>query len=105
MQDENAETASDMPKSNPFVFLDFAIGGIGGDERVNTGTPQRVIFELFADQLPITAENFRCLCTGERGNGQRSRLCYRNTPVHRVVPNFALEGAFVVVVVIIHDFI
>ena len=30
----------------------------------------RVTFELFADDVPRTADNFRCLCTGEKGVGQ-----------------------------------
>ena len=44
-----------MPK-NPRVFLEFTIGS------KNAG---RVVFELYMDITPITAENFRGLCTGE----------------------------------------
>jgi len=79
-----------FPKGNPFVYLDFSIS-----EGYRTGVTkaQRVIFELFADIVPKTAENFRCLCTGEKkGAGIRSTLHYKNTPVHRVVPGFAIEG-------------
>lgn len=74
------------PKGNPFVYLDFSIVQPGD------GKPRRVIFELFADVVPKTAENFRCLCTGERGKGNRATLHYKSSPVHRVVPGFAIEG-------------
>lgn len=46
--------------ANPRVFLDVSIGGdIEG----------RLVVELFADVVPKTAENFRALCTGEKGIG------------------------------------
>jgi peptidylprolyl isomerase len=89
---EQFEEESSKPRPNPMVYMDFAIGDIGGDERINHGKPERVVFELFSDRLPITSENFRCLCTGERGNGSRAKLCYRGSPVHRVVQGFAFEG-------------
>ncbi|RLN42890.1 peptidyl-prolyl cis-trans isomerase [Panicum miliaceum] len=70
---------------NPRVFLDLNIGG----ERVG-----RVVIELFADKVPKAAENFRLLCTGERGNGRWSgkRLHYKSAPFHRVVPGFMCQG-------------
>lgn len=46
--------------SNPRVFFDVDTGG----ERVG-----RIVLELFADIVPKTAENFRALCTGEKGIG------------------------------------
>ncbi|OGM42763.1 peptidyl-prolyl cis-trans isomerase [Aspergillus bombycis] len=63
--------------SNPIVFFEVAING----------APQgRIVFELFSDVVPKTAENFRALCTGERGFG------YRGSSFHRVIPGFMLQG-------------
>ena len=42
--------------SNPRVFFDVTIGGAPAG---------RIVFELFADVVPRTAENARALCTGE----------------------------------------
>ena len=47
--------------SNPIVFFDITIGG----------SPKgRIEMMLHADVTPRTAENFRCLCTGEKGIGR-----------------------------------
>ncbi|KAK3153490.1 hypothetical protein QOZ80_2BG0174470 [Eleusine coracana subsp. coracana] len=64
-------------RRNPKVFLDLTIGG----QRVGP-----VVIELYADMVPKTAENFRLLCTGERGTGRWSgkHLHYKGTPFHRV---------------------
>eukprot|EP01155_Anaeramoeba_flamelloides_P032424 Anaeramoba_flamelloidesa92_21.p1 GENE.a92_21~~a92_21.p1 ORF type:complete len:216 (-),score=30.42 a92_21:422-1039(-) len=51
----------------------------------------RVVFELFNDVVPLTCENFRCLCTGERSYQGRS-LCYRGSVFHRVIRNFMIQG-------------
>ena len=56
---------------------------------------------MFADKLPRTCENFRALCTGERGLSPRTGkpLCYRGSTFHRAVslddepPKFIREGA------------
>ena len=81
---ENANTA-DETYHNPRVFIDVQIGG----RRAG-----RLVIELFADVVPRTAENFRCLCTGERGLGMKSgkALHLRNTIFHRVIKGFMMQG-------------
>ncbi len=71
-------------KSNPVVFMDISIGGKPAG---------RITYELFADVVPKTAENFRCLCTGERGRGRQGKpLHFKNSSFHRVIPGFMLQG-------------
>ncbi|XP_021347801.1 serine/arginine repetitive matrix protein 2-like isoform X1 [Mizuhopecten yessoensis] len=69
----------------PRCFLDLEIGG---------QSVGRIIVELFSDVTPKTCENFRALCTGEKGVTQKTEqsLHYKGTPFHRVVKDFMIQG-------------
>lgn len=70
--------------ANPKVFFDMAIGGVPAG---------RIVMELFADTTPRTAENFRALCTGEKGVGKSGKpLHYKGSKFHRVIPDFMCQG-------------
>ncbi|OQR87509.1 peptidyl-prolyl cis-trans isomerase [Achlya hypogyna] len=71
-------------RGNPVVYLDVAIGH---------DPLRRLRFELFYQQLPLTANNFRLLCTGEMGSASRTKwLWYKGCSIHRVIPGFMMQG-------------
>ena len=79
--------------ANPRVFFDFAVGdGSPGTESEQRAIG-RVVFELFRSEAPRTVENFRCLCTGEKGvdAGCDRPLHYKGSYVHRIIPEFLIQ--------------
>ncbi|OZC05472.1 peptidyl-prolyl cis-trans isomerase, cyclophilin-type, partial [Onchocerca flexuosa] len=83
-QSEKNGTAGKERKGRPHVFFDINIGGQASG---------RIVMELFNDIVPKTAENFRCLCTGEKGMGTLGKpLHYKGCKFHRVIPEFMCQG-------------
>ncbi|XP_046839199.1 peptidyl-prolyl cis-trans isomerase-like isoform X2 [Xenia sp. Carnegie-2017] len=75
---ETGENANDgETKRNHRVFFDIMIADRSAG---------RIIMELRNDVVPLTVENFRCLCTGEKGFG------YKGSHFHRVIPQFMCQG-------------
>ncbi|MFO0811287.1 MAG: peptidylprolyl isomerase [Gemmataceae bacterium] len=70
--------------ANPQVYFDISL-----DDK----PAGRIVMELFADACPKTAENFRALCTGEKGKGKEGKpLHFKGSTFHRVIPNFMCQG-------------
>jgi cyclophilin family peptidyl-prolyl cis-trans isomerase len=69
------------------VFFDIAL------EDTDCG---RVVMEMFPE-APLTCENFRCLCTGERGIGNSKKpLHFEGSPFHRLIPGYIIQGGDIV---------
>ncbi|EPY27428.1 cyclophilin 11 [Strigomonas culicis] len=71
-------------KSYPKVFFEISI---------NNQPSGKIVMELYSDTVPKTVENFRALCTGEKGKGKSGKpLHFKNSIFHRIIPGFMLQG-------------
>uniref|UniRef100_A0A8C4ZTA5 Peptidyl-prolyl cis-trans isomerase E n=1 Tax=Gadus morhua TaxID=8049 RepID=A0A8C4ZTA5_GADMO len=74
---QEGEPPAKKGRVNPQVYMDIKIGNKPAG---------RLRFLLRADIVPMTAENFRCLCTHEKGFG------FKGSCFHRVIPQFMCQG-------------
>ena len=85
---EASDQGAAKKKKNPYpnVFFDIKIG------KQNAG---RIVFKLNYDVVPRTTENFRALCTGEKGMARKAKskkLHFKNSVFHRIIPGFMCQG-------------
>ena len=53
----------------------------------------KIEIELFWDKAPKASENFKCLCTGEKGNNKMGKeRTFKKSFFHRIIGNFMMQG-------------
>ncbi|XP_029426830.1 peptidyl-prolyl cis-trans isomerase E isoform X5 [Rhinatrema bivittatum] len=74
---EEREPPAKKSRANPQVYIDIKIGNKPAG---------RIRVLLRSDVVPMSAENFRCLCTHEKGFG------FKGSSFHRIIPQFMCQG-------------
>ncbi|XP_065627828.1 peptidyl-prolyl cis-trans isomerase CYP21-1 isoform X1 [Quercus suber] len=85
---KSEEKAEEVPEITHRVYFDIDI------EEQRQG---RIVIGLYGQVVAKTVENFRALCTGEKGEGAHGiKLHYKGTPFHRIVSGFVIQGGDIV---------
>nr|XP_033693528.1 peptidyl-prolyl cis-trans isomerase E-like isoform X4 [Tursiops truncatus] len=77
VETQEGEPAVKKAQLNPQVYMDI---------KVRNKPAGRIQMLLRSDIVPMTAENFRCLCTHEKGFG------FKGSSFHRIIPQFMCQG-------------
>ncbi|GMI80872.1 Cyclophylin 12-2 [Hibiscus trionum] len=95
IQNRLSDAGVSEPKLNQGVddVLEEITHKVYFDVHIDGKSAGRIVMGLFGKTVPKTAENFRALCTGEKGTGKSGKpLHYKGSTFHRIIPSFMIQG-------------